>query len=82
MKRKPLLVRIVMIISVTIFLFLAFIIPKKTLEYDDYEKMELLSQKSERQLEKEGYFDLDIRKIKDFKVNYQNHLALKKNCRK
>lgn len=78
MKRKPLLVRIVMIISVTIFLFLAFIIPKKTLEYDDYEKMELLSQKSERQLEKEGYFDLDIRKIKDFKVNYQNHLALKK----
>lgn len=56
MKRKPLLVRIVMIISVTIFLFLAFIIPKKTLEYDDYEKMELLSQKSERQLEKEGYF--------------------------
>ena len=72
MKRKYL----VMIIIVLFFLLIWFSNREKNLDYDDYEKMEVLSQKSTIELEKEGYSDIDIRKIKEFNINYENHLIL------
>ncbi len=61
MKRKYL----VMIIIVLFFLLIWFSNREKNLDYDDYEKMEELSQKNTVELEKEGYSGIDIRKIKE-----------------
>lgn len=58
------------------FLFFWLSNKERSLNYDDYKEMELLSQKSSIELEKKGYSDFDIRKIEEFNVNYKNHLTL------
>ncbi|MFM1655822.1 hypothetical protein ACI7RC_27595 [Brevibacillus sp. B_LB10_24] len=73
-KKFLLVIIIVSVITSSILLWLSN--KERSLDYDDYKEMELLSQKSRTELEKKGYSDLDIRKIEEFNANYKNHLTL------
>lgn len=72
MKKKYLVV-----IIIIVFLYLLFsLLKKEILPYSDYNEMYLLSQKSSIDLKKDGYSNLDIKKLENFRINYKNHLTL------
>lgn len=67
---------LVVIIIVSLLLVFWLSNRERPLDYDNYKEMELLSQESRAELGKKGYSDVNINKIKEFNVNYKNHLTL------
>ena len=67
-----------LVIIIVVFLCLFFSLLKKEIlpNSDDYKELYLLSQKSSIELKKDGYSNLDIRKLENFRDNYENHLTL------
>ncbi len=67
-----------LVIIIIVFSFIFFnLLNEKSPDYDDYKEMELLSQKNSIELKKEGYSNLEIKKIENFRVKYNNHLTLR-----
>ncbi|HHY21336.1 MAG TPA: hypothetical protein GX525_05505 [Bacilli bacterium] len=76
MRRKNWFTIIIVIVLIAIALLFWLSKQERSLNYDDYEEMESLSEKSLIELQNEGYSDFEIEKIKEFNHNYQNHLTL------
>lgn len=67
---------IIVIVLIVIFSWFWLSQQDRSLNYDDYEEMGSLSEKSQIELENEGYSSFEIEKIKEFNNHYQNHLSL------
>lgn len=76
MRRKSWFTIIIVIVLIAIALSFWLSKQDRSLNYDDYEEMELLSKKNQIELQNEGYSKFEIEKIKEFNKNYQNHLSL------
>lgn len=67
---------IIIFVAALITFFIWFINRDEPIDYENYDSMQLLSQKDHDELKKLGYSDSSIEKIKYFNNNYENHLKL------